>query len=86
MIEERLSAIEAQVPQAEVLERVHLAQEEIELRAELESLQGAADLDELETAFVGVAAAYSERQGLTYAAWRAVGVPPAVLKRADVGR
>lgn len=86
VIEERLSTIDSEAPHAEVLERVHLAQEQIELRAELESLQGAADLNELETAFIGVVAVYSERQGLTYAAWRAVGVPPAVLKRAGVDR
>ena len=36
--------------------------------------------------FVKVAASYSERRGITYAAWREIGVTPEVLKKAGVGR
>ena len=32
------------------------------------------------------AAAYSERKGISYAAWRELGVEPAVLKRAGISR
>ena len=36
----------------------------------------AVDLGAIEEAFVEVAASYSARQGISYAAWREVGVPP----------
>jgi hypothetical protein len=35
---------------------------------------------------VETARTYGERKGITYAAWRELGVPPAVLKRAGIGR
>jgi hypothetical protein len=44
------------------------------------------DIAAFEKAFVKVAKAYSQRQGISYAAWRKVGVPPAVLKAAGLGR
>lgn len=44
------------------------------------------DLSELEDDFVGAAADYGSRRGLTYAAWREAGVPPAVLRRAGITR
>lgn len=86
MIQQRLSVIEHQMETAPPLPRVHLAQERIELQAELSALAGAPDLETLEDEFVTVAATYSERQGLTYAAWREAGVPPAVLRRAGIIR
>jgi hypothetical protein len=44
------------------------------------------DLGTIEDAFVKVAASYSARQGISYASWREVGVPAAVLKRAKISR
>ena len=43
-------------------------------------------LSALEADFVSAARSYSERKGISYAAWRAVGVPPAVLKKAGISR
>jgi hypothetical protein len=40
----------------------------------------------LEKAFVKVARAYSERNGISYSAWREIGVDPAVLKKAHINR
>jgi hypothetical protein len=40
----------------------------------------------LEAGFIKVAAAYSKRKGISYAAWRAVGVEPTVLKQAGISR
>lgn len=42
------------------------------------------DLDGLEKKFIGILADYSNRNGLTYADWRAEGVAPAVLKSAGI--
>jgi hypothetical protein len=44
------------------------------------------DMAALEQAFAEVAASYSDRQGISYASWREVGVPAAVLKRAGIAR
>jgi hypothetical protein len=46
----------------------------------------AGELEALEAAFISVAGPYSERKGLTYAAWRAVGVAPRVLRGAGISR
>jgi len=35
---------------------------------------------------VEVAKSYSSRKGISYAAWREVGVEPAVLKKAGISR
>ena len=46
----------------------------------------ARDVTALEDEFVGVAKAYSERNGISYQAWREVGVPAAVLSHAGISR
>jgi hypothetical protein len=65
---------------------VKLIQERFNLSRELETMDSQVDLQSLEDGFVGVASSYSVRQGISYAAWREVGVPAAVLKRAGVSR
>ena len=42
------------------------------------------DLTALEAEFVIVASSYGRRRGICYAAWRVVGVDPAVLGRAGI--
>ena len=46
----------------------------------------APDLEGLEAGFVEYAKAYSERKGITYAAWREAGVPASILKDAGIKR
>ena len=59
----------------------------MDLEHELAKSEGdGADLDELEAGFVEVASVYGERKGLTYEAWRSIGVEPRVLKAAGIGR
>jgi hypothetical protein len=59
----------------------------LDLEQELARAEGdGADLEELEAAFIEVAAGYGERKGLTYEAWRSIGVAPRVLKAAGIGR
>ena len=50
------------------------------------SAVGDTDIGELEAGFVAVAKSYSERKGLTYAAWREAGVDARVLKQAGITR
>ena len=42
--------------------------------------------DALETGFIQVAKSYSDRRGIEYGAWRAVGVDAGVLKKAGISR
>ena len=85
-IEKQLKSIEAKLADADALTRLSLVQQRMDLVGELGSLQAGVDLSGLETDFVSVAKEYSQRKGISYAAWREVGVEPAVLKRAGVTR
>jgi hypothetical protein len=82
----RLAAIERELPQADAVNELRLVQERIDLTAELEAFGQRVDLPALEAAFVGVARSYSQRTGVSYAAWRAVGVAATVLKAAGISR
>jgi hypothetical protein len=85
-IERRLSSLDEELDVAEPLDRLKLIQERMDLLGELDSMEAGLNLSDLEEAFVEVAANYSERQGISYAAWREIGVQPAVLKRAGISR
>lgn len=82
----RLEAIEAEIEQADPLTRLHLAQERMDLRAQVgaEGVDGEDTLAELEEEFIRVAADYSASKGLTREAWRGVGVAAGVLRRAGI--
>ena len=86
-IAKRLTAIEEELASADALSRVHLVQERMDLERELVGASDeGTDLDALEAEFVEVAAGYGERKGLSYEAWRSIGVEPRVLKAAGIGR
>ncbi|HZU80494.1 MAG TPA: hypothetical protein VE991_11310 [Acidimicrobiales bacterium] len=85
-IKRRLTAVKAQLAEADPLSRLHLLQEQSDLQDELGRLQVVEDLAALEKAFVKVAKGYGERKGIGYNAWRAAGVPAAVLARAGISR
>lgn len=86
-VERRLGAVEEALVEAGALERLHLMQERLDLQAELTAMDGeGVDIAGLEEAFVRSASAYGARRGISYAAWRAAGVPAAVLRQAGVAR
>ncbi len=85
-IKKRLDKIEQELAEATAIEELRLVQERRDLTEELESMGSGVDLTALEEEFVKVAKAYSERKGISYASWREVGVTPATLKRAGIGR
>ena len=85
-IERRLATIEAQIDEADPLARLQMVQERMDLQAELRQKAHKVDLSALEAAFVKAAKGYSQRKGITYAAWREAGVDAAVLKKAGIGR
>ena len=82
----RLGVIDATIDDADPMARLQMVQERIDLTAALEAAEQVVDLTALEDGFVEAAKAYGDRKGISYAAWREVGVPTAVLKRAGISR
>ena len=85
-ISRRLERISTELETADPLKRLQLTQEQLDLEQELESMDSGVNLSDLENDFVRVAKGYAERKGLTYAAFRQIGVPASVLKRAGISR
>lgn len=85
-IEKRLEQIQSELPTANPLNRVKLIQERMDLTKELDASQDPVDISAFEDDFVKNAKSYSDRKGISYAAWRELGIAPAVLKRAGITR
>jgi hypothetical protein len=70
------------------LRRLLLVQQALDLEAEIDRRSGdsGVDLPALEKAFAKHAKAYSESKGISYQAWREIGVAPGVLKAAGIAR
>lgn len=85
-IKARLAKIEVELEVADPLDELRLVQERRNLTDELETMSAAVDMTALEAEFVKVAKSYSERQGISYATWREVGVEASVLKAAGISR
>jgi len=85
-VSRRLASIEVELQDASPVRELELVQERMDLQLELESMKTKVDPATLEAGFVKVASSYSTRKGISYAAWRAVGVEPAVLKKAGISR
>ena len=85
-LKKRLDEVESEIAVADPLQRLRLVQERLDLQAALEASESKVDLDQLEKEFVDAAAPYSDRKGISYSAWREIGVPAAVLERAGISR
>ncbi len=85
-VRERLDKLDREIGEADVVERLQLVQKRMDLKRELEAMENKIDMSQLEADFVTAARGYSARKGITYAAWREVGVPAQVLKSADIPR
>jgi len=85
-INKRLEAIEQELATADPVTRLNLVQERLDLNAELKRMEDAVDLSEVEKDFIAAAKSYSERRGISYQAWREIGVPASVLKEAGISR
>jgi hypothetical protein len=85
-IKKRLAEIDNALADADPLTRLHLVQERMDLHDELDAMGAKVDLTALEDDFVRVARSYSSRRGISYAAWREIGVDAAVLKKAGLTR
>jgi hypothetical protein len=85
-IERRLAAIAESIDTADPLTALKMTQERMDLENELAALGAGDDMVEAQAQFVAIAASYSARQGISYGAWREIGVPAAVLKEAGLSR
>ncbi len=85
-VAKRLAAVEAQLESADPVKRLQLSQERLDLQAELSAEEETIDLAGIEAEFVAAAKPYSDRKGITYAAWREIGVPASTLKTAGITR
>jgi hypothetical protein len=85
-VERRLATIDKELPSANPIKRLSLIQERLDLLAEKDTMAGVVDLSGYEDGFVGAAREYGQRKGISYAAWRELGVTPAILKRAGITR
>ena len=85
-IKKRLAAIDTAYADSSALQQLQLTQERMDLQKELESTGAKTDVSALEADFVKTAAKYAQRKGISYAAWRELGVPADVLKKAGISR
>ncbi len=87
-IRARLDKIEAALDEASTLQRLQLIQERMDLDAELKRMEAATtvDMTALEADFIQHAKTYADNKGISYPAWREIGVEPKVLAEAGIKR
>ncbi len=82
----RLKKIAEEIETTDALKRLQLTQEQLDLTKELETFDEGVDLSGLEADFAEVAKEYAERKGISYAAFRQLGVSAATLKKSGISR
>lgn len=85
-IARRLKVITKELAIADSVTKVRLVQERLDLQRELKKMKTRVDLVAVEKKFLRVAKRFSERNNITFDAWREVGVTPEVLKKAGIER
>lgn len=85
-VQKRLDRVNAELVSADPLKRLQLTQEQLDLEAELAAGTSTVDISALEKDFIASAASYASRKGISYGAFRSVGVTPAVLRAAGISR
>ena len=86
-LKKRLAAVEARLEsEGNVLKSLELRQQRLDLVQALEAATAEVNQKNLEKEFTKVAADYAELKGITYNAFREMGVPPKVLSAAGIKR
>lgn len=85
-IQKRLEALETEISAASALKKLELAQERFDLQGELDRMSETVDMSKLESEFCEHAKSYGESKGISYNAWREVGVTASTLKAAGISR
>lgn len=82
----QITKIDHELEEAPAIRRLELTQRRADLEAERDRLLAREDLAGVEKNFIKVAKNYAKRTGITYSAFRSVGVPADVLKKAGISR
>jgi len=86
-VRKRIASIDERLATEEdPLKQLELRQEKLDAQETLKEVESKEDIDQLEKAFIKAVKSYSERKGISYTAWRQVGVPARVLKEAGIPR
>jgi hypothetical protein len=83
----RIATLEEKIAsEGDSLKVLGYRQDRLNAEADLQRAEAAVDIEAVEAGFVEHGASYSERKGISYAAWREQGVPSAVLGKAGMAR
>ncbi len=82
----QIAKIDRELTDAPAIRRLELTQKRADLESERDRLSARVDLAGVEKDFVKVAKNYAKRTGISYSAFRSVGVSADVLKRAGISR
>ncbi len=83
-VRRELAEVANEMVNADTLRRLELVQKRIDLQTEVARLETSVDMAALEARFIEVARDYGSRKGISYEAWRAMGVTARVLKAAGI--
>ena len=84
-LEARLFAVNQKIDAVDdPLRKVDLIQSRLDIEDALAAVEDAINIDQLEAGFVENAKSYSDRKGITYSAWREMGVAATTLKSAGI--
>ena len=78
--------LDKEIVNAGAVQRLELTQKRFDLVAERERLNARVDLASVEKDFIKIAKSYAKRNGISYAAFREMGVSADVLKAAGISR
>ena len=85
-LQEKLDLLIAKIADEEdALKKVDLVQMRLDTEQRIAGFEEV-DFETLEAEFVRYARVYSERKGISYSAWREIGVPASVLRQAGIPR
>lgn len=85
-LQARLEQINSRLEdESDPLKRVDLVQARLDTEQRIDAFEEV-DFSELEDLFAEYGASYSARKGISYSAWREIGVPAELLRRAGIPR
>lgn len=86
-LEEKIHQVEARIQdENDPATRLELVQKRLDYQEQLNASDDTPDPEQVEKAFIDAAKEYSERKGISYPAWREIGVPAAALREAGIPR
>ncbi len=85
--QQELESVQAQLDmESDQIQRLALIQKRIDAEQRLSQYQDPVNIEALESEFVKVVKSYSDRRGISYKAWREMGVSAAVLGKSGIAR